>query len=111
MFLLTATKMSEFMTINPSHFGLKQLYIDSFCQSLGIVIKISDVSVGPSATDTNEGCCSTRCTFLLTHIIPRARDNLRRPAKKSFHMLSFDDTEEKVAVRFEGENVKMQYTR
>ena len=28
---------------------------------------------------------------------------MRRPTKESFHVLSFDDTEEKVAVRFEGE--------
>ena len=41
---------------------------------------------------------------MLTHIIPRAGDKLKRPTKKSFHVFSFDDTEEKVAVRFEGEN-------
>ena len=28
---------------------------------------------------------------------------LKRPTKESFHVFSFDDTEEKVAVRFEGE--------
>ena len=33
----------------------------------------------------------------------RAGDKLRRPTKESFHVLSFDDTEEKVAVRFEGD--------
>ena len=43
------------------------------------------------------------CTFLLTHIIPRAMDKLKRPTKESFHVFSFDDTEEKVAVRREGE--------
>ena len=63
----------------------------------------SGVSVGPSVIDANEGCCITRCTFLLTHIIPRAGDKLKRPAKKSFHVFSYEDTEEKVAVRFEGE--------
>ena len=41
---------------------------------------------------------------MLTHIIPRAGDKLKRPTKKSFHVFSFDETEEKVAVRFEGEN-------
>ena len=71
---------------------------------LGIGIKISDVSVGPSVIDPNEGCCVTKCTFLLTHIIPRGWDRLRRPTKKSFHVFSFDDTEEKVLMRFEGEN-------
>ena len=43
------------------------------------------------------------CTFLLMHIIPRAMDKLKRPTKESFHVFSFDDTEEKVAVRREGE--------
>ena len=112
MFLQTTTKMSEFMTIHPSHFGciksavltgLRQMCIDGSCQSLGIGIKISDVSVGPSVTDSNEGCCIMRCTFLLTDIIARAREKLKRPTKESFHVFSFDDTEEKVAVRFEGE--------
>ena len=104
--------MIEFMTIHPSHFGcvkssiltwLKQMYIDSSCPNLGIGIKISDVSIGPSVIDPNEGCCITRCTFLLTHIIPRAGDKLKKPTKKSFHVFSLDDTEEKFAVRFEGE--------
>ena len=53
MFLLTTTKMNEFMTINPSHFGciksavligLRQMYIDGSCPSLGIGIKISSLS-------------------------------------------------------------------
>ena len=99
------------MTIHPSPFGciklavlteLRQMYIDSFCSNLGIGIKISDVSVGPSVVDPNEGCCITRCTFLLTHIIPDIGDKLKKPTKESFHVFSFDDTEEKVAVRFEG---------
>ena len=30
-------------------------------------------------------------------------DKLKSPTKKSFHVFSFDDTEEKVALRFEGE--------
>ena len=110
MFLQTTTKMSEFMTIHLSHFGciksavltgLTQMYVDGSCQGIGIAIKISDVSVGPSAIDPNEGCCITRSTFLLTHIIPRARDELKRPTKELFRVFSFDDTEEKVAVRFE----------
>ena len=55
MFLQTTTKMSEFMTIHPSHFGciksvalkgLRTMYIDGSCPGLGIGIKISDVSVG-----------------------------------------------------------------
>ena len=29
---------------------------------------------------------------------------LKKPAKKSFHVFSFDDTEERVAVRFEGDD-------
>ena len=44
-----------------------------------------------------------RCTFSLTHVIPRARDKLKRPTQKSFPVFLFDDTEEKVEVRFEGE--------
>ena len=39
----------------------------------------------------------------MTHIIPRAGDRMKKPTKKSFHVFSFDDTEEKVAMRFEGE--------
>ena len=100
------------MTIHPSHFGciksavlkgLRQMYIDCSCPGLGIGIKVSDVLVGLSVIDPNEGCCITRCTFLLTHIIPRAGDKLKRPTKKSFDVLLFGDTEEKVAVTFEGE--------
>ena len=110
--------MSEFMTIHPSHFGcvkssiltrLKQMYINSSCPNLGIGIKISDVSIDPSIIDPNEGCCVAMCTFLLSHIIPKAGDNLKKPTKKSFHVFSFDDTEEKVAVRFEG-NDSLTYT-
>ena len=112
MFLQTTTKMSEFMTIYPSHFGciistilteMRQMYIDGSCRGLGIGIKISGLWVGPSVIDPNEGCCIMRCTFLLTHIIPRAGDELKRSTEKSFHVFSFDDTEEKVAVRFEDE--------
>ena len=100
------------MTIHPSHFGcikstiltgLRQMYIDGSCPGLGIGIKISLLSVGPSAIDPNEGCCITRCTYVLTHIISRAGDKLKRSTTKSFHVFSFDDTDEKVAVRFEGE--------
>ena len=103
--------MSEFMMIHSSHFGciksttltgLRQIYIGGSYTSLGIGIKISGLSVGPSVIDPNEGCCIMRCTFLLTHIIPRAGNKLKRPTKKSFHVFSFDDTEEKFAVRFEG---------
>ena len=110
MFLETTTKMSEFMTIHPSRFGCiksavltgpRQMYIDSSCPGLGIGIKISGLSVGPSVSNPKEGCCITRCTFALINIIPRAGDKLKRPTKKSFHMFSFDDTEEKVTVRFE----------
>ena len=112
MFLLTTTKMSEFMTIHLSHFGcikstilagLRKMYIDSSWPNLGIGIKISGASIGPSVINPNEGCCITRCTFLLTHIIPRAGDKLKKPTKEPFYVFSFDDTEEKVAVRFEGE--------
>ena len=111
MFLQTARKMSEFITIHPSLFGctksavlagLSQMYIDGSCLGLGIRTKISDVSAGPSVIDPNKGCGITRCTFLLTHIISRAGDKLTRPTKESFHVFSFNDTKEKVAVRFEG---------
>ena len=80
------------MTIHPSHFGcikpavvtgLRQMYIGGSCPGLGIDIKISDVPVDPSVIGPNEVCCITRCTFLLTHIIPRAGDKLKRPTKKS----------------------------
>ena len=73
MFLQTIAKMSEFMTIHPSQLGcvkssiltlLKQMYIDSSCPNLGISIKISDVPIGPSVIDPNEGFCIMRCTFL-----------------------------------------------
>ena len=112
MFLQTTTKMSEFITIHRSHFGciksailagLRQMYIDGSCPGIGISIKISDVSVRPAVIAPDEGCCIARCIFLLTHIIPRAGDNLKRPTKKSFHVFSFDDTEEKVAAKFEDE--------
>ena len=103
MLLQTTTKMTEFMTIPPSHFGciksavlkrLRQMYIDGSWPGLGIGIKISGLSVGPSVIDPNEECCVTRCTFLLTNIDPRAGGKLKRPTKKSFHVFSFVDTEE-----------------
>ena len=120
MFLQTTKKMIEFMTIHPSHFGciksavltgLRQMYIDDSCQGLGIGFNISGLPVCPLVIDPNEGCCTTRCTFLLTHIIPRAGEKLKRPTKKFFHAFSFDDTEEQVVVRFEVKRVKMQFTR
>ena len=58
--------------------------------------------VDPAVIDPNKGCCITRGTFLLTHIIPKARDKLKKSTKEPFHVFSFDDAEEKVAVRFEG---------
>ena len=42
--------------------------------------------------------------ILLTYIIPRAGDTLKKLTKEPFYVFSFDDAEEKVAVRFEGEN-------
>ena len=41
---------------------------------------------------------------MLSHIIPKAGDKLKKPTKKSFHVFSFNETEEKVAVRFEGDD-------
>ena len=113
MFLLTTTKMSKFVTIHPFHFGcvkssiltwLKQIYINSSCPNLGIGIKILDVSIDPSIIDSNEGCCVVICTFLLSYIIPKTGGKLKKPTKKVFHVFSLDDTEEKVAVRFEGDD-------
>ena len=74
-----------------------------FLPKFGIGIKISDVLIDPLVIDPNEGCCITRCTFLLTHIIPDIGDKLKKPTKVLFYIFSFDDTEEKVVVRFEGE--------
>ena len=99
------------MTIHSSHSGciksiilegLRKMDIDSSCPGLGIGIKISDVTISHLVTDPNEGCCITRCTFLLKHIIPRAGDKLKKPTKGPFYVFSFDNTEEKVAVRFDG---------
>ena len=110
--------MSEFITIHPSHFrcikstvlaGLKQMHIDSSCPNLGIGIKISDVSIDPLVIDPSKGFCITRCTFLLSHIIPKAGDTLKKPTKEPFYVFSFDDTEEKVAVRFEDDD-SLTYT-
>ena len=106
------------MTIHPSHFGciksavltgLRRMYIDSSCSNLGIGIKISNVSINPAIIDPNEGCFVVMCTFLLTHIIPGIGDKLKKLTKKPFYVFSFDDTEEKLAVRFEG-NDSLIYT-
>ena len=77
--------------------------IDVSCPGLGISINISFLLLDHSVIDPNEGCCITRYIFLLTQIIPRAGDKLKRPTKKSFYVFSFDDTIEKVLVSFEGE--------
>ena len=96
--------MSEFTTIHPSYFGciksavltgLRRMYIDGSCPDLVVGIKISNVSVGSSVIDPNEGCYIFRCTFLITNIIPRAKDKLKMPTKESLHVFSFDDTENK----------------
>ena len=78
--------------------------IDSSCPNLGISIKILEVSIGFSVIDPNERFCITRCTFLLLHIIPKASDKLKKPTKEPLYVFSFDDTEEKIAVRFEGDD-------
>ena len=107
------------MKIHPSHFecikstiltGLGQMYIDSSCSNLGIAIKISNVSFNPAIIDPNEGLCLVKSNFLPQHIIPNIWDNLKKKQKKNkqtsqgiFHVLSFDNTEEKAAVRCEGE--------
>ena len=112
MFLLTTTEISEFITIHLSHFGcikstilagLREMYIESSCPNLGIGIKISNVFINPAVIDPNEGFCITGCTFLLSQIISKAGDKLKKPTKEPFYVFSFDDTEEKVAVRFKGE--------
>ena len=112
MFLLTITEMSEFMMINSSQFGciksilltrLRKMYTGSSCPNLGIGIKISNASINSAIIDPNEGCCLVRWTSFLQHIIPKAGGNLKKNTKESFHVLRFDDAEEKVAVRFEGE--------
>ena len=99
--------MSEFMTIHLSHFGciklavlkgLRQMYIDGSCPGLGISIKISDVSVGPSVIDPNEGMLHYKVYIFVDTYHSRAGDKLKRPTKESLHIFSFDDTEEKVAV-------------
>ena len=69
------------------------------------------MSIGSSVIDPNEGFCIRRCTFLLPHIIPKAGNKLKKPKKEPFYVFSFDDTKEKVAVRFESEKVRMQFTR
>ena len=43
------------------------------------------------------------CTFLWTHVFPRAGCKLKGSTEKSFDVFSFDDIEEKNAVTFEGE--------
>ena len=75
---------------------LKQMDIDSSCPNLGIGIEISGVHVGPAIIEPNEGCCITRCRFLLSHIIPKAGDKLKKPTKKPLYVFSFNDIEEKV---------------
>ena len=112
------TRMSECVILHPSRSGcvkssiltrLKQMHIDSSCPNLGIDSEISDVHVSSAIIDSNKGCCVAMCTFLLTHIIPNFGGKLRKPTKKSFHIFLFDNTEEKVAVRFEGED-SLTYT-
>ena len=79
------------------------MYKDSFCPNLGMGIKISNGSINSPIIDPKEACFLVKCTFLLQHIILKIGDNLKKNTKESFHVFSFDDTEEKVAVRFEGE--------
>ena len=76
---------------------------NSSCSNLSIGIKISNVSMNPAIIDPNKGFCITRCTFVLSHIIHKAGDKLQKPTKEPFYVFSFDGTEEKVAMRFEGE--------
>ena len=68
--------MREFMTVHPSHFGcvkssiltrLKQMYINSSCPNLGIGIKISDVSIGPSVIDPNRILHHEMYIFIITY--------------------------------------------
>ena len=61
------------------------MYIDSSHSNLGIGIKILNVSINPAIIDPNEECCITRCTFL-SHIIPRARNKLKKPTKEPFYL-------------------------
>ena len=113
MFSPKITRISEFVILHPSQSGrvkssiltrLKQMHIDSSFPNLGIDTEMSDVHVSSAIIDSNERCCVAMCTFLLTHIIPSFGGKLRKPTKKSFHIFLFDNTEEKVAVRFEGED-------
>ena len=93
MFSRITTKMIELITLHPSHFGcvkssiltrLKQMYIDCPCPNLGIDIEISRVSVDLAIIDPNEGCCLTRCTFLLQHF--QNWRQIGKTHKESFHI-------------------------
>ena len=98
MFL--STKVTEFITIHPSHFELIKptvlailwkMYVDSSCSNFCIGIKISDASMSQSVIDPNEGCCIIRCTFLLTHIIPGMEaiwNGLPKSPSTSFHLMT-----------------------
>ena len=64
------------------------MYIDGYFPGLGIGIKVSDVSVGPSVIHSNEGCCWRQAEK--THL-------------KIFSYVFNWNTEEKVAMRFKGQ--------
>ena len=111
MFLVTTRKINEFKMINPSHFGctnstmltgLRQMYIDSSCPNLGIGIKISNGSINSPIIDPNEGCFLVKFTFLLQlHL--KLGTNWKKTPRNLFMFFFFDDTVEKVVLRFEGE--------
>ena len=89
----------------------EKIYIGGSCPGLGIGISVSGVSVGPSVIDPNEVCCITRCTFLLTYIIARARDKLKRPTKNLFTCFHLMKQKKKLRWGLKVKRFKMQFAR
>ena len=105
--------MSEEIVVHPSHLGniegsvqmqLRQMYIDMSRPRIGIGLDISNVRIKNAILDPNSGECMVSVNFKLMHVIPQVGQTIKKPPNTSakLNLISFDETDEKVAVSFEG---------
>ena len=112
--------LSEEIVIPPSHLGdimgsvcakLYQMYIDMSCPRLGIGLDISNIKIGLITIDPNNGACVAQVIFTLKHVMPKVGTVVQKSTSSGdLEIASFDETDEQIAIRFEGNASQYEIT-
>lgn len=114
MFKSTLTRLAETVVVLLSHLGnvkssvltsLWQMYIDLSCPNLGIGLNMKSVRIKGVFLDVDNGNCMADVTFVLRHVVPVIGSIIKKPEEShkqnDLEVVLFDETTEKVAVRFQ----------